>query len=598
MELTKLNLENLGPIAQLDIDFPPFESGKRKPVVFVGRNGSGKTITLSSIADALIELSALRYPDTTTHTAGHGRNWFRMVGPLTIKSGTKGSLSFIQFKAQSGLLGYYLEKGGETNSAHLAKHLPSELANKPEFKSSEPIKVFEIQNKAKPEALLEKGVYIYFPCSRNEIPSWVNQDAVPATSFKISASIQGRNPRKVIVDSALPELKQWLLSVLVDSKAKIRKIYTETGSPQYIGDDLERAHENSEVFTKANSILGTILGSPSSRFEWLGRHSDQKLGFVCPEISSYALTLEALSTGQSSLLGIFLTILMYCDLNGANQKPEDLNGICLIDEIDAHLHVQLANEVVPKLIQLFPNIQFVLSAHSPTFLVSMENHLGADGVEIIQLPEGRRIPADEYDELNDLMRQVARTEAFKQIIENDRDTLRTYVFVEGPTDHRYITSAINTLGLDECFKHITINPICNDKRGLRNGGYGSLTKLGDLLENKLSILSGKLVLVYDCDSKCQVFEGKISSIKIGEVVDAPVKKGIENLFSTKALQKESLKEYFAENGAGKQGYHVRDDRKMALCEHICASSMDVEIAETFRPLIEKILELSKREYTA
>ena len=47
-------------------------------------------------------------------------------------------------------------------------------------------------------------------------------------------------------------------------------------------------------------------------------------------------------------------------------KPLDqFYGIVLIDEVDKHLHIQLQKEVLPLLFNLFPNIQFIVSSHSP-----------------------------------------------------------------------------------------------------------------------------------------------------------------------------------------------------------------------------------------
>lgn len=45
-----------------------------------------------------------------------------------------------------------------------------------------------------------------------------------------------------------------------------------------------------------------------------------------------------------------------------------MTGIVLIDEVDKHLHITLHFSILPKLFELFPNIQFIVSSHSP-FLI-------------------------------------------------------------------------------------------------------------------------------------------------------------------------------------------------------------------------------------
>ena len=52
MYAKRIQIDNYGPIDQLDITFP-FEGDIPKPVVLVGENGSGKSILLSHIVNGL-----------------------------------------------------------------------------------------------------------------------------------------------------------------------------------------------------------------------------------------------------------------------------------------------------------------------------------------------------------------------------------------------------------------------------------------------------------------------------------------------------------------------------------------------------------------
>ena len=47
----------------------------------------------------------------------------------------------------------------------------------------------------------------------------------------------------------------------------------------------------------------------------------------------------------------------------------DLPGIVLIDEIEQHLHIAWQKRILPFLVKVFPNIQFIVATHSP-FVVS------------------------------------------------------------------------------------------------------------------------------------------------------------------------------------------------------------------------------------
>ena len=56
-----------------------------------------------------------------------------------------------------------------------------------------------------------------------------------------------------------------------------------------------------------------------------------------------------------------------------NILPNELNGVVLIDEIDAHLHISLQKKILPFLSQSFPEIQFIVSTHSPFVIASTNN---------------------------------------------------------------------------------------------------------------------------------------------------------------------------------------------------------------------------------
>lgn len=51
----------------------------------------------------------------------------------------------------------------------------------------------------------------------------------------------------------------------------------------------------------------------------------------------------------------------------------DMEGVVLVDEIETHLHLELQKKVLPILIALFPNIQFIITTHSPFILSSIDN---------------------------------------------------------------------------------------------------------------------------------------------------------------------------------------------------------------------------------
>ena len=69
MYLKRLQLGNYGPLRDLDISFP-FDGARPKPVLLVGQNGSGKTIALSHIVNAMVQAKDAVYQESSELDAG------------------------------------------------------------------------------------------------------------------------------------------------------------------------------------------------------------------------------------------------------------------------------------------------------------------------------------------------------------------------------------------------------------------------------------------------------------------------------------------------------------------------------------------------
>ncbi|MDR1084953.1 MAG: hypothetical protein LBP22_08875 [Deltaproteobacteria bacterium] len=72
-------------------------------------------------------------------------------------------------------------------------------------------------------------------------------------------------------------------------------------------------------------------------------------------------------------------------------KLDDISGIVVIDEVGLHLYSSLQRDILPKPIKRFPKVQFIITYHSPLFILGMEEACGTDGYELIQMPEGGKI---------------------------------------------------------------------------------------------------------------------------------------------------------------------------------------------------------------
>jgi predicted ATP-binding protein involved in virulence len=86
---------------------------------------------------------------------------------------------------------------------------------------------------------------------------------------------------------------------------------------------------------------------------------------------------EQLSAGFKNIINLIGNIVIELSSSGSLEKLEDLHGIVVIDEIEAHLHPKMQRFLVEKLTKLFPKVQFIVSTHSPIPLSSVPKDIRA-----------------------------------------------------------------------------------------------------------------------------------------------------------------------------------------------------------------------------
>lgn len=85
------------------------------------------------------------------------------------------------------------------------------------------------------------------------------------------------------------------------------------------------------------------------------------------------VTIDQLSDGQRVFLSLVADLARrMVMLNPLLENPLEGRGIVLIDEIELHLHPKWQQEVILNLRSSFPNIQFIITTHSPVVLSTIE----------------------------------------------------------------------------------------------------------------------------------------------------------------------------------------------------------------------------------
>ncbi len=84
------------------------------------------------------------------------------------------------------------------------------------------------------------------------------------------------------------------------------------------------------------------------------------------------------SDGFAAILDIVADLILKMQTPDNLTRAYQKKGIVLIDEVETHLHLELQKVIMPILTKVFPNIQFIITTHSPFVLNSLDNAVAFD----------------------------------------------------------------------------------------------------------------------------------------------------------------------------------------------------------------------------
>lgn len=276
-------------------------------------------------------------------------------------------------------------------------------------------------------------------------------------------------------------------------------------------------------------------------------------------------------------------------------KAEDVRGIVVVDEIDLHLHMIHQYEILPKLMQMFPRVQFVLTTHSPLFVLGLQNALTDGGFGLYRLPDGRRIAPEEFGEFGGAYQAFRRTSTYTAEIDAAIERAATpLMLVDGTTDVKYLSRAIALLGWQDTLKNIEI----------REGGGDSNLKNTWKTLTRADVVHQTVVLLHDCDSTVTSNDaGDVHRRKTPSIEDHPVRKGIENLFSKETLEKamahkSAFVDIIDEHAVTERGerkaipeqWNINQNEKSNLCNWLCENGT-AEDFQHFNAILDELRQI-------
>lgn len=279
--------------------------------------------------------------------------------------------------------------------------------------------------------IFEKNVIASFPSSRNEIPIWFNTNSISIDDSSYSNERFSHQLKNSIIVNHSEELNDvWLKDVIIDSRADV--FISEEGKPT--ANDIELQQLFRKTKNNIELLLSKILKSNNVSIHTNHRNSNSRFSIIRDNTSLPGI--KSLSLGEAVLFNLFTTIIRYADTNNINSSVtlSNISGIVVIDEIDMHLDSDMQYDVLPELIKLFPKIQFIITTHSPLFLLGMDNNYERE-YDLLELPNGNKITTERFSEFLNSYNYMSKTKEFeitiaKRVQELSKNNNKPLVVVE------------------------------------------------------------------------------------------------------------------------------------------------------------------------
>lgn len=314
--LKKIDIESVRHLKDISVDIC---DNKRKHLIITGKNGSGKTSLLDALARQLDYLS-FQNDIVSTGNASTALNW--ELYRLNSKDETDSQLFGAQDHLKEDEGKYMIVKAGLS----LYLSVPKEGM----------------------QSHFKRGEYVlaYYQANRRfdaAIPKHVEK-----VGFKDNYGIR-ETPRNEFVKYIL-DLKMTEALARMSGKTV-------------------RAESIKKWFMNFENLLRQILGDNSVKLDF----DEETFAFSIHQDGRIPFSFLELSDGYAAILDIVVDLMVRMEKHTEGRPDFDLPGIVLIDEIETHLHLELQRYVMAFLTNLFPNIQFIISTHSPFVLSSVQN---------------------------------------------------------------------------------------------------------------------------------------------------------------------------------------------------------------------------------
>ncbi|WP_339374388.1 AAA family ATPase [Picosynechococcus sp. PCC 8807] len=407
-------------------------------------NGSGKTTLLSHIVDSFYEMARPHFPNEFEEREN---KYYRVSSSIYNIDYNQPSIVYLRFMTEQGNVDY-IDIRNQCTEEHYNESI--ELEGKITYGQfsgdlQQANGVKKLSNNWNQELawnIFNKNVLTFFSPYRYEAPGYLNDPYKVSLDFRKTSGFSGylRNPIEVV--SGLEQFANWILDIVLDLRL------TSNPNDQIIFLNLNTILTQTLISRNYGNLRFGIgpRGLGSTRIQVMEQAEGGKS--IYPSIFN-------LSSGESALLCLFGELLRQGDNIQSNIPLNNIYGIVLVDEVDKHLHIKLQKEILPTLINIFPNVQFIMSSHSP-FLSMGLAEVAQNRSKIIDL-DNLGISTDPtsnelYLEVYNMM--IGENDRFKELYEEVNAKIEEsevpLIITEGKTDVQHLKKAQVALNIEDC----------------------------------------------------------------------------------------------------------------------------------------------------
>lgn len=431
--IESLLFQNRSPFEQLEIRF-----SENEIAVLSAVNGRGKTTILSHVVDAFHELAKIWFPGSFE---GKQDQFYRVTSGLNKLNPTVPSVFYMRLNV-GGESVDYVDIVGEMSEVEYQGLMIENKISYTEFAhdltESQTVKHWRV-DKVKAQAIFNSNIVTYFPSYRFETPGYINKPYDINLSFRSVNNYAGvlRNPLEVI--SSLKTFANWLMDIVLDMQYSASNV----GDIKSLLDQVITLILQGKEKGDLRFGVGP-RGYGATRIQILKRYSNDS---IYPSVFN-------LSSGEAAAICFIGEVIRQADNIIQGQPITSVTGIVLVDEVDKHLHIRLQKEVLPKLLTLFPGVQFILSSHSPFMAMGLADDalarskiIDLDNFGITKDP----FNSDLYTEVYEMMvaDSVNFREQYQQLKAAAQESKKALVVTEGKTDIQHLRAAAKALSYED-----------------------------------------------------------------------------------------------------------------------------------------------------